>query len=127
MGNKIIDSADPGIVIKETTVQLSDEKLRNLLSHVYEKAQMNASAIKLYKFYDIYLSIAVTLLISLLTSSFRPIGVISAENITLIAWFFCILFALASLISLLYMVNKKPHNDTSERDSAVEEELKKYL
>ena len=35
----IIDTKDEGIVVKETPISISDEKLRNSLSRAYEEAQ----------------------------------------------------------------------------------------
>ena len=35
----IIDTKDEGIVVKETLISISDEKLRNSLSRTYEEAQ----------------------------------------------------------------------------------------
>ena len=61
MANKIINSSDPGIVAKETTVHLSDEKLRGIMSRTYERAQKDADTIKFHKFYSVFLSIAGTL------------------------------------------------------------------
>ena len=37
--NMIIDNSDPGIVVTETTVTISDEKLKGMLSKTYESAQ----------------------------------------------------------------------------------------
>ena len=70
MLNNIIEQSDPGIVAKETPVRLSDEKLRNMLSRTYERAQKDVRKPKLCKFFGVFLSIAGTLLLSLLTSTF---------------------------------------------------------
>ena len=125
--NKVIDSTDPGIVIKETTVQLSDEKLKNLLSHIYEISQEKTSAIKFYKFYGVFLSIAGTLFLTLLTSSFKQIGPFGADVVTKIAWCICIASAVLGFILLCFAVNQKLHYNCSERDETVEKELEKYF
>ena len=46
MSNSIIEQSDPGIVAKETPVRLSDEKLKNMLSRTYERAQKDMSVVK---------------------------------------------------------------------------------
>ena len=81
MANKIINSSDPGIVAKETTVHLSDEKLRGIMSRTYERAQKDADTIKFHKFYSVFLSIAGTLFLSLLTSSFNDLGNIKSDTV----------------------------------------------
>ena len=90
MPNNIIEQSDPGIVAKETPVRLSDEKLRNMLSRTYERAQKDMSVVKFRKFYSVFLSVAGTLFLSLLTSTFGAVGKISAEAVTVIAWIICI-------------------------------------
>ena len=44
----IIDTKDEGIVVKETPISISDEKLRNSLSRAYEEAQKDMSTFHFY-------------------------------------------------------------------------------
>jgi len=121
MPNNIIEQSDPGIVAKETPVRLSDEKLRSMLSRTYERAQKDLSAPKLRNHYSIFLSIAGTLFLSLLTSTFGPIGSMSAENVTIFAWVICIVSALLGFVLMGMAVSQKTQSDTSARDAAVSE------
>lgn len=127
MPNNIIEQSDPGIVAKETPIRLSDEKLRNMLSRTYERAQKDMSATKFRNFYSVFLSVASTLFLSLLTSTFGAIGKISAEFVTGIAWTICIVSALLGFILMGLTVSDKMKNDTNERDKAVDEVFNQYF
>ena len=125
MANKIIDSSDPGIVAKETTVHLSDEKMRSIMSRTYERAQKDAETVKFHKFYSVFLSIAGTLFMSLLTSTFNDIGSVKAATVTTWAWIVCIISALLGFVLLGVHVTDKTKNHTCERDEAVDELFEK--
>lgn len=121
MTSKIINSSDPGIVAKEITVHLSDEKLRGIMSRTYERAQKDAGTIKFHKFYSVFLSIAGTLFLSLLTSSFNDLGPIKSETVTVVAWILCGASSLLGFILMGVHVADKTKNHTIERDTAVDE------
>lgn len=127
MANKIIDSSDPGLVAKETTIKLSDEKLRGMLSRTYERAQKDTTSPKFYKFYSVFLSIAGTLFLSLLTSSFEPLGNISAEIVTKFAYALCVASAILGFVLMGISVSRKTKNDTNERDAAVNQIFNQYF
>jgi len=127
MASKIIDSSDPGIVVKETTIHLSDEKLRSLLSRTYECAQEDKGVFRLYKAYGVFLSIAGTLFLSLMTSTFNAIGNVSEETVTVIVWFLCIGCALMGFILMGVAVSDKMKNDTQLRDKAVDKMFEQNL
>lgn len=127
MPNNIIEQSDPGIVAKETPVRLSDEKLRNMLSRTYERAQKDMSAVKFRKFYSIFLSVAGTLFLSLLTSTFGSVGKISAGAVTVIVWMVCIGSAVIGFILMGLTVSEKTKNDTADRDKAVDEVFNQYF
>ena len=123
----IIDTKDPGIVVKETSIRLSDEKFKNALSRTYEKAQSDASAIKFRKYFGVFLSIAGTLFLSLLTATFGAVGMISAAWVTGIAWFICIGSAILGFILMGMCVTEKMKTDTSLRDEAVNEIFEEFV
>lgn len=127
MPNNIIEKSDPGIVAKETPVRLSDEKLRNMLSRTYERAQKDMSAIKFPKFYSVFLSISGTLFLSLITSTFSSVGKINASVVTGIAWGICISSAILGFILMGITVTNKTKSDTLKRDEAVNEVFEKYF
>lgn len=127
MPNNIIEQSDPGIVAKETPVRLSDEKLRNMLSRTYERAQKDMSATKFRKFYSVFLSVAGTLFLSLLTSTFDAVGKISAETVTIIAWIICVSSAILGFILMGLTVSEKTKSDTVDRDKAVDEVFNLYF
>ena len=127
MTDKIIDETAPGLVVKEFTVRLSDEKLKNVMLRTYERAQKDLGVFKLHKLYSIMLSIASTLLLTLLTSSFNAIGPFTAEEVTKAAWLFFVASAIIGFLMLISHVNDKLKNDTSKRDKAVNEIFNKYF
>ncbi len=121
MQTNIIDKSAPGIVMHETQIYLSDEKLKSILLRTYEAALRDADARKYYKTYSVFLSIAGTLLITLLTSSFESIGQISAEVITKIAW---VVFSGCTVLGFWFLsiaVRRKMSYDTTARDKAISE------
>lgn len=123
----IIDTKDEGIVVKETPIRISDEKLRNALSRTYEEAQKDMSKFHFYNLYSVFLSIASTLFLSLLTSDFHAIGSVTAEKVTIGAWIVCIGSGLLSAILACYKVSQKTKNDTSDRDDAVEKVFNQHI
>ena len=120
---QIIDSSDSGIVLKETNISVSDEKLKNLLSKAYEKAELNSLKFRFYNLYGVSFSIAGTLLLSLLTSSFNSIGSLNGYKVELIAIIICILSFIFGVVCLFCKSSFKAKNFTTESDEAVGEIL----
>lgn len=123
----IIDTKDEGIVVKETPISISDEKLRNSLSRAYEEAQKDMSKFHFYNLYSVFLSIASTLFLALLTSDFHAIGSLPAKAVTIGAWVICIGSGLLGAILACYKVSQKTKSDTSNRDAAVKEVFNKHI
>mgnify|MGYP001126899030 CR=1 FL=1 len=121
----IIDTKDEGIVVKETLISISDEKLRNSLSRTYEEAQKDMSKFHFYNLYSVFFSIFSTLFLSLLTSNFHAIGSATAEMVTVGAWGICIISGFLGGILACCKVAKR--NDTSARDAAVEKVFKQHI
>ncbi|MBR2799467.1 MAG: hypothetical protein IKE04_01025 [Oscillospiraceae bacterium] len=116
----IIDSTSPTIVIQETPISLSDEKLKRILSQTYEAAVKNTSASKYYKHYDVLMTIALTLVLPLITSKFNSIGMVSAETITVILWVICLGCFVVGFVFLMIASNQKMKSDTEERDGTID-------
>ena len=123
----IIDTKDEGIVVKETPISISDEKLRNSLSRAYEEAQKDMSTFHFYNLYSVFLSIASTLFLSLLMSDFHAIGTITADQVTNGAWGICIGSGFLGGILACYKVSQKTKNDTSNRDVAVKKVFNQHI
>lgn len=124
--NSITTSADR-IICSETTIQLTDEKLKNLLSRIYEKARRDAIRLKVYRYYDVLFSVAFTLVMSLLTANFKSIMNIKADVITRIAQISAAICFVLGLAFCLISVTKRHESETKERDSAVDERLSEIL
>lgn len=123
----IIDSSDPGVVATEMPIRLSDEKLKAILSSTYERALKDNNQFKLYKHYGVFLSIAGTLFLSLLTSSFRNIGPIDASIILYVAIAVCIATAGLGFVLMAVAVSKKTKSDMDSRDKAIQEMLNSII
>lgn len=121
--NKIGSSGKP-VVVSDTQLQLSDERLRRILGAMYEKGESDGRRSSPWKSCAPYFSIAFTLLLTLMTSDFRSILGMSSETIAKIA----ILLLLASLavgiFLLLWTRNARNNHFYEKRDKAVEEALK---
>ena len=117
--NAIVTSANR-IICRETPIQLTDEKMKNTLSQIYEKARKDADKFKLYKYYNVFLSIGSTLLLTLLTADFKTIGKLKGTTITKYGWIAVGLCFLAGII--LAIVNVSCHHDkeNDERDKAIQ-------
>lgn len=123
----IIDTKDEGIVVKETLISISDEKLKNSLSRAYEEAQKDMSKFHFYNLFSVFLSIAGTLFLSLITSSFNAIGSITSETVTIGAWVICIISGFLGGILACCKVSQKTKNDTSDRDDAVKKVFDQHI
>ena len=123
----IIDTKDEGIVVKETPISISDEKLRNSLSRAYEEAQKDMSKFHFCNLYSVFLSIAGTLFLSLLTSDFHALGSVTAESITFVAWILFGVFGVLGAILACCKVSQKTKNDTSDRDNAVDKVFNQHI
>lgn len=127
MESNIIDSSDSGIVITETRVTISDEKLNSMLIKAYEAAQRDAHAFQLHDLWSVCLSIAFTLIIAILTSTFNPIGTLDASVVRTLAIAICAFFSFAGIVLAIWRIRNKSYNDTIARDNAVKEIAETYI
>ena len=116
-----------GIVVEDTRITLSNEKLTGILLHTYEKAINNATRWRFYNLYKVLLSIAGTLFVTLFTSSFNDIGQINAETIRSIVIFITISCTVSGFIFLGISIYQKKKSDTEERDYAIDEVIGRYF
>ena len=124
--NQIIKQSNQGIVLEETPVTLSDEKLNGILLHTYEKAVQDVSKWRFYKLYSVLLSIAGTLFVSLITSSFNALGHISADTVRTIVIILTIISAIVGFSFLGISVNQKKKSDTEVRDISIKGIVENY-
>ena len=115
----IIENNDIGIVLREVPVKLSDEKLKSMLSCAYERAQQDMSDKKWYDYYDVAISVAFTLFITLLVSDFKPILNLTAKEVTIFAWGLLVIVLGFGVVSAFAMLSDKKNVDTTKRDEAV--------
>lgn len=85
------------------------------------------STFHFYNLYSVFLSIASTLFLSLLTSDFHAIGSITAGQVTKGAWVICIGSGFLGAILACYKVSQKTKNDTSNRDVAVKKVFTQHI
>lgn len=127
MESNIIDSSDSGIVITETRVIISDEKLNSMLIKAYEAAQRDAHAFQLHDLWSVCFSIAFTLFIAILTSTFNPIGTLDSGVVRACAIAICVALSFAGTALAIWRIRTKSYNDTIARDNAVKEIEEAYI
>lgn len=126
MANTIIKQTNQGIVLEETPVTLSDEKLQSILLRTYEKANSDATKWHWYKLYGVFLSVAGTLFLTIMTSSFNKIGDIEPNIVKCCVIIITIIAAVLGFVFLGVSVNRKKKNDTETRDASIQEIMEKY-
>ncbi len=117
----IFDTKLTNLVCKEFPINLTDEKLKSVLSKTYERARKDANKFRIYKHFGIFLSIGLTLLIALLTAEFKPLGMISGAVLQTICIILCCLTFVVGFIFLIMFAMLKDSNILDERDKAVNE------
>ncbi len=127
MAKNSIISDESGIIVKENSITLSDEKLKGMLSRTYEHAQKDMNKFKFRNYYSVFLSIAGTLFLSLLTADFGSLGKISSTWVTGLAWTLCIGAAVLGFVLMGLHVSEKTSSDTASRDNAVKSILDEHL
>lgn len=120
---KNIDTITGSIVCTETSIKLTDEKLKGILSKTYETARKDAQKFRIYKHYGVFLSVAFSLIIPLLTSEFQSFGVISADVISVFCWVIFAISLVSGVVLVIIYASNAATNETSERDEAVESML----
>ena len=120
---KNIDTITGSIVCTETNIKLTDEKLRGILSKTYETARKDAQKFRIYNHYGVFLSVAFSLIIPLLTSEFQSFGVISADNLSVFCWVVFAISLVSGVVLVIIYASNAATNETSERDKAVESML----
>ena len=123
----IINDDDAHIIIKETPVHLTDEKIRSILYRTYERAQNDMSAKKWYDYYDCCFSVSGTLFLTLLTASFNQTFGIEPDKLAIIAKWMLGISLLSGIVLLIFKLKAKRQSDMSKRDIAVEEVFSKYI
>ncbi len=120
-----IKTTNDGIFIIDATFVLSDEKLKNVLSHIYEKGRSDAQKSHYYDHWLTCFSFAFTSAIPLLTAEFHDFWEIPgklSKGLVLLLSGGALLMGIAFLgISLfsLFFGNKNKDDANQERDKAV--------
>lgn len=127
MNNMIIDNSSSGIVVTETKITISDEKLNGMLLKTYEAATIEGNKFKIHSLWGVCWSVAGTLLMAILTSTFNAIGSVEASTVRNWAIGICIISFIVGLVFIIWRVNDKTANDIAKRDEAVQEIVNTYL
>lgn len=118
-----IDTNGGSIICTGTNIGISDDRLVNILSRTYETARRDATKFSFFGCYNILFSIAGTLLITLLTSEFKSIGSVSAENVTIAVWIIFSICLIGGMIMVSIHFGQKGAGMIEERDKAVMKEI----
>lgn len=121
-----IETISGKIVCTETEITITNEKLKNTLSDIYETARDDANKKKWYDYFTVGFSIAGTILLALLTATFNDIGSISSHTVTTIAWvIFGIIFSYGVVALIAKLISNNTRNEHKERDKAIIEAMGK--
>ncbi len=123
MANNLIDTSLGDIVIQEKPIRVTDEKLSNMLAKTYEQARKDACKFKIYKHYGVFLSIAGTLFVTLITATCHDFLGIKSEIITAIFWGIFSISLLTGIVLAMLCASFKRNSENDERDLAVEKIL----
>lgn len=123
----IMNDEDAHIIVKETPVHLTDEKIKSILYRTYERAQSDVSVKKWYDYYDCCFSVSGTLFLTLLTASFNKTFGIDPEELASIAKWLLGISMLTGIVFLIFKLKAKRESDMSNRDIAVEDVFSKYI
>lgn len=118
-----ISVSSKNLFCEYTQIKLSDEHLKNILSHVYEKARKDSDCFKVYKYYGVFLSVFLTLFLSLLTSEFRGFLGLSGAVIATCARVLCAGCFIAWIVLSTWNTKNRNSDMNQERDDAVKEAL----
>lgn len=121
-----IETISDKIVCTETEITITNEKLKNTLSNIYETAREDANKRKWYNYFTVGFSIAGTILLALLTATFNSLGAISSHSVTIIAWVMFGISFIYGVVALMFkMLSNNNSNEHKERDKAIKETMEK--
>jgi len=127
MANNLSLISNDKIVVQERSIQVTDEKLNRLLLTTYEKARKDANSFKLYNHYGLFISIAGSLIVTLLTSTFHDLEKISSKTLTGIAWSVFAVSLITGIVLALIRASKQGSDEHDERDKTVGEILERIV
>lgn len=122
-----INTESGNIICRDLKLTLSDERLKGIMSHLYETAYDNACKPGVLNHCDVWFSLAVTILIAIITAEFKDFPAISGNTLSNI---FCGGFAVCVLMVIISLAAKdyRHHNNVnSNRDTAVEHALQEII
>ncbi len=114
-------------VCRETTIHLSDVKLKTSFSNMYERALNDSRKFSIWKFYQIPFSIAGTLMLSLLTCDFKAIFGFSETEVEKTVAIVMMVSIILGTIMVFANLSKNNKDSIKLRDEAVECELKSIM
>lgn len=127
MANNLSLISNEQIVVQERSIQVTDEKLTRLLLNTYEQARVDAHEFKLYNHYSVFFSIAGSLFITLLTSTFHDFSVFSSKTLTYMAWGVFVISLFVGISLAIVRASQQRNDEHTERDQAVEKILANLL
>ena len=115
------------LVCRETTIHLSDVKLKTSLSNIYEKAAKDSKKNSFWTFFQVPLSMSGTLFLTSLTSEFKGFWSFSGEEVGKFFSFLAIFLFIFGLYMFTKYLSIKYEDTTELRDKAVEMEIKNIM
>lgn len=112
------------LIYTDVQIELPNEVLRSMLSHVYEKAYSDASAFRFSRYYSGFFTFSASLIIALMTSDFRNFFMFSAEEVKKSVLGLSIGSSLMGLILCIRYHATKQSGFHEKRDETIEKVLR---
>lgn len=121
--NNITTSIPKYYLHYDNRIEVSLERLRNLMSSLYEKARQDASKIKIYSYYNVFLSVGFTLALTLLTASFNDFFFLSGSTMRTVVIVLCLACIFIGILLAIINISQKNNSLIDERDTAVKDAM----
>ena len=115
-----------GIICTDLNLTLSNERLKGVMSHLYETAHSNACKPGWCNHCDVWFSLALTVFIALMSSECKDFPVISGNTLKITFWCGFGICLLIGIISI-FAKNLYHNNVNINRDLAVENSLQEII
>ena len=114
-----IDIVSENVVCFVTNIHLTDARLKNTLSDIYETARKDARKFKIYRFFGVPLSVSSTLFVTLLTADFKTFSFVDGTTLETIGWWIASVCLVIGVVLALMCATCKDNKEKDERDAAI--------
>lgn len=124
---KNIETIGSEVICREIKIQMTNEKLKNILMRTYEHARNDAAKKHVRDYWDVFLSVSGSLLLAIITADFKSIGQVPKEIVTIVVWGIFILSSALAIINFIIKYSTHDYNVNTERDIAIENVMQEII